>query len=713
MTRRSYFRPRHGLGPCAVCAISLLPLAVAAQQSITVTGRSVPAALTGFADVPASQSPMQVGSFPAALLADSGARQLADLTRLDAAASDAYNSEGYWSALAVRGYVLDNRGNYRRDGLPIHGETWLPLATKERVELLAGTSGQQSGTSSPGGLVNLVVKRPTAQRLLAVQLEARDAGTVTAGFDWSDRTGPESRLGWRLNAGASRLQPETRDAEGQARWLALAAEWRLAGGSVLEAEFEHHLRSQPSVPGLSLFGDSVPDPRRIDPRTNLNAQAWSQPVVFEGNTASLRWRHTLTGNWALVAHGVMQRLHTDDRVAFPFGCDDGANGYRADRFCSDGRHDLYDYRSDGERRRTWALEARAEGRTALAGSSQHWALGVQRHRVDEALPDQAFNYSGQGQVGVAAALPAAPELAPGSATQRAETASSAFVRARLTWDAWPEWQLWTGARHTRLARNSSRDGQPYEQGFTTPWLALQWAPTLGLRVYGSLGQGVESEVVPNRPQTYRNAGQVLPALRSRQQELGLKYSDNGIELGATLFDIRRPQAQDRCDPAAAAAGCIREVGARARHRGLQAQAGARSGRWDLRASAMLLSARIESNDHALMASNRAVNVPERSLKLGLTREWSGTPGLSVSAGVVHEGRRTVLPGETLQLPSWTRIDLGARWTMATAAGPMTWRLGLDNATDRRAWRESPYQFGHSWLFPLAPRTLRASLDWRL
>jgi len=80
---------------------------------------------------------------------------------------------------------------------------------------------------------------------------------------------------------------------------------------------------------------------------------------------------------------------------------------------------------------------------------------------------------------------------------------------------------------------------------------------------------------------------------------------------------------------------------------------------------------------------------------------------------VHEGRRTVLPGETLQLPSWTRIDLGARWTMATAAGPMTWRLGLDNATDRRAWRESPYQFGHSWLFPLAPRTLRASLDWRL
>jgi iron complex outermembrane receptor protein len=37
------------------------------------------------------------------------------------------------------------------------------------------------------------------------------------------------------------------------------------------------------------------------------------------------------------------------------------------------------------------------------------------------------------------------------------------------------------------------------------------------------------------------------------------------------------------------------------------------------------------------------------------------------------------------------------------------RLGIDNLTDRRAWRESPYQFGHAYLMPLQPRTWSASI----
>jgi iron complex outermembrane receptor protein len=688
---------------------------VLTEQRITVTGRAIPSALTGFGDVPAALAPMQAGVVGSAALADAGVRNLADLTRLEAGLSDAYNSEGYWSALSFRGYVLDARGNYRRDGLPIHAETWLPLANKERVELLAGTSGQQSGTSSPGGLVNLVVKRPAAQALLAVTLEARDdRGSAGAALDWSGRSGADGRFGWRLNAAASRLKADTPGAEGQSRVLALATEWRLAGGGLLEAEFEHAHRSQPSVPAMSLFGGRVPDPQRIAPRLNLNTQPWTQPVVFDGNTASLRWRQMLEGGWALVAHGAVQRLRTDDRVAFPFGCDDGAGGYLADRFCPDGRYDLYDYRSDGEQRSVWAAEARAEGSVRVGGASQHVAFGAQRSRLAEALPDQAFNYSGQGQVGVDAALPAAPDLAPGSAVQRAEASTALFARARLALAALPDWQLWLGLRSTELKRRSSRDGIDVSQRFTTPWLALQWAPTPNARFFASSGQGVESDVVPNRPQTYRNAGQVLPALRSRQGEIGWRFADNGLEAGLTAFDIRRPQAQDRCTAGAPDPACVREVGSTARHRGVQAQAALRSGGWEARASAMLLRARIESAEAAL-AGTVPTNVPERSLKLGLTRELSGPlAGLSLGAALVHEGPRHVLPGQALTIPGWTRLDLLGRFEQRLGNGAvLLWRAGVDNATDERAWRESPYQFGHAWLFPLQPRSLRLSVEARL
>ena len=37
-------------------------------------------------------------------------------------------------------------------------------------------------------------------------------------------------------------------------------------------------------------------------------------------------------------------------------------------------------------------------------------------------------------------------------------------------------------------------------------------------------------------------------------------------------------------------------------------------------------------------------------------------------------------------------------------------VGIDNVADTRAWKESPYQFGHAYLFPLAPRTWRVSVQ---
>ena len=291
-----------------------------ATQQVVVTGRSVPS-VSGFGPVPLALSPLQASIIGAADLADAGAASLAGITRLDAGISDAYNTDGYWSFLTVRGFVLDNRSNYRRDGLPINAETAIGLANKERVEVLKGTSGVQAGVSAPGGLVNLVVKRPT-QRLHTARLDATQGGGLAASVDLAERFGSDDRSGLRVNAHAADLQGQTRDADGTRRLLALAGDWQLTPDSRIEAEFETSRQRQPSVPGFSLRGDTLPDPGSIDPRINLNNQAWSLPSVFDSDTASLRWRQRLSAAWQFTAHAATQRLRSDDRIAFPFGCYD-------------------------------------------------------------------------------------------------------------------------------------------------------------------------------------------------------------------------------------------------------------------------------------------------------------------------------------------------------------------------------------------------------
>jgi iron complex outermembrane receptor protein len=702
----------------AAAALGAAGGAAAQTDAIVITGRNAPAGgIGGFADQPLASTPQQAAVFGTEQLADTGTRSIGGLTRLDASVADAYNAEGYWSQLSARGYVLDNRFNYLRDGLPINAETAIALDNKARLELLKGTSGIQAGTSAPGGLVNLVVKRPVAA-LRSARLEVRDAGSVLGAVDLSDRFGVDGAFGLRLNAAAERLDPPVRRTKGERALLALAADWQLNADGKLEAEFESSWQSQPSVVGFSLFGNSVPDPRAIDPKLNLNDQPWRQPVVMNGTTVSLRWTQRLAGDWRLSAHAMTQRLRSDDRTAFPYGCYDATNDiYYGDRYCPNGDFDLYDYRSENERRRSDALDLHVDGALATGALRHALTAGVLFTRFKGRFQDQAFNYAGTGNVfGTAAPTDPAPDLTDAN-TNRDERGTEFYLRDAVRLNA--NWQLWAGLRHTRLERRSERTSPDdndslretaYTQSATLPWLALSRTLSAQTLVYASWGQGLESDVAPNRPR-YTNAGQALPALKSRQIEVGVKHDGPALGWGLAWFDIDRPQAVDSPACTSADDSCTRVIDGSARHRGVEALLAWRGGPWGAQASAMWLDAARQGSSQDGVNGLRPVNVPRGSLRLNGSYRPIALPGVELNAGLTAEGDRLVLPDDnSVRIPGWSRIDVGARWQQRVAETRWTWRAGIDNLTNRRAWKESPNEFGHVYLYPLAPRTWRVSVD---
>ncbi|MCE2660836.1 MAG: TonB-dependent receptor [Rubrivivax sp.] len=764
MNRRCVFSVRRAAQPgplsvlCAAAVMALLPSAAAAQASagpavpqaastpaaapasasaapasaqvvtvtVTVTGNRgrQPVDVAGFGDIPLSQLPLSASVISRSQLADAGISSLADITRLDADITDSYNAPGYINQLAVRGFTLDNRFNFRRDGLPINAETVIGQANKQALEVIKGTSGLQAGTSAPGGLVNFVVKRPQG-RLAEAQLAVTGTGGLEAGLDVGGQGTGGSTLGWRLNAQATQLRPATRSADGSRHLLALATEAQL-GRSLWEAEVEHSRQSQPSTPGFSLLGDRLPAAGSVDPRTNLNNQAWSLPVVFDGLTGSLRWTYTLPdagstsafSGTQLQAHLMQQRLHTDDRIAFPFGC---SADNRWDRYCGDGSMDLYDFRSEGERRHSTAAQLKLSTRLATGTVVHRLSAGVLQNRLEARFNRQAYNWVGTGLVDGSAQVPADPTLTDEN-THRTERSQEWFVQDAATLS--PALTAWAGARHSRLDRRSVRtDGSratAYEQGFTTPWLALSWSPPgSGWVAYGSWGKGIESEVTPNRAR-YVSPGQALPALESRQVELGLRRTTGAVRWKAAWFDIRRPVWSDvllstgRVAPDSCANDdrCERRADGFARHRGLEAEAEAAYGPFSLRGSALWLQARRDASVDSSLNGLRPTNVPERSLKLQAAWNLAQVPGLSLLAFATHEGSRAVLPDNSVVTPGWTRIDLGARWALRWQGHPVVARVGVDNVSNRLAWQESPYQYGHAYLYPMAPRSWRASVEAR-
>ena len=448
------------------------------------------------------------------------------------------------------------------------------------------------------------------------------------------------------------------------------------------------------------LGDALP--AVVNGTRNLTWQSWAVPGVFNANTGSVRFKQNLGNGWLWTTSYGAQRLKTDDRLAYAFGC-----GGNCDRFYADGSFDLYDYRSDNERRRSDALDLSASGSASLAGLSHQISTGVLFTRYKSRLQGQAYNYVGVGNIDGTAVTEPDPTLGDAN-TNRDERNTELYLRdvVSLTQDL----RLWAGLRHTRLHRDSVRtDGSrptSYSQGETLPWLALSHQLTPATLVYASWGQGLESDVVPNRSR-YRNAGEALPALKSRQTELGIKHEEGDINASLVAFSIDRPMAADVCD---ADDSCVRRNAGSARHRGLEAALGWRTGPWQLNASAMWLHARVRGEGFGANDGNRPTNVPPRTLRLQGSYAMPAVPGLQLQAGLVYEGNKMVLEDNSARIPGWTTTSLGLRYLQRLQGSQVTWRLGVDNLSDKRAWRESPFQFGHAYLYPLAPRTFRASFQ---
>src|SRR6476660_7908693 len=139
-------KPRRTALALALAAAGFVALDAHAQTTtlapVAVTGKApIPASVAGWGNMPLEAVPLQATTIDQTQMRDAGARRLSDLTQFDAAVTTAYDTEGYIDYLTIRGFVVDNRFNYRRDGLPINAETSIPLENKARVDILKGLSG--------------------------------------------------------------------------------------------------------------------------------------------------------------------------------------------------------------------------------------------------------------------------------------------------------------------------------------------------------------------------------------------------------------------------------------------------------------------------------------------------------------------------------------------------------------------------------------------
>ncbi|MCU0761624.1 MAG: TonB-dependent receptor [Hydrogenophaga sp.] len=222
---------------------------------------------------------------------------------------------------------------------------------------------------------------------------------------------------------------------------------------------------------------------------------------------------------------------------------------------------------------------------------------------------------------------------------------------------------------------------PYVDAYGSKKTSLRVAGSYDLSPNHTAFVGASDGYVPQTG--IKRDGSPLDPIHDQALEVGIKSRLLGGKLAWTnsLFTIRRSNASLQ-DPTNGPNDSFVVNGGKSKITGFESELTAQVGQHlRLRGGVALQKSRIVANDNASFIGNRFANTPEHQVSLLASYTWAGLGlgQLTTDVGLTRIGQRWGNSGNTISLPGYTVVSLGASYRVAPAT---TVRLSVANATDQ-------------------------------
>ncbi|MCT9070351.1 TonB-dependent siderophore receptor [Cupriavidus gilardii] len=668
-------------------------------EAVTVTGtrerayRAVVAPTANKSDTALKETPFSIQTVTRELIEDRGVFTLGEAIRTVPGVTAQVGWGGSNDRFRLRGFATSAnlKNGFRRSVFAALDE----MANIEQIEVLKGPASALYGRFEPGGVVNIVTRKPLDKPQHSVELTggSHDFRRATV-----DSTGPISdTLSYRIT-GSWQDNRSFRDfVDAQTLFVSPVLQWKLAPQTRLTAEFEFGRRRGAFDRG---FGNS---PLFLNVPIHYNYGERDALLDNDSALGSLVLDHRFDNGWMLHA-GAMRSYARTDAVWYPYGFPaiSGADG--PDPQVNRRKQRNIDRQTDT------TLMAEASRRFDTGGIGHRVLIGAD-YNWDE------WDFSAQanlGPGGFPVNLPidlhhpvhgaSAGALLPYDGSRYASRNLGLYAQDELQFG--PHWRLLLGLRYDR-ARTSAR--AQYLQAAGTlirhddalsPRVGLTWTPAEPVSLYASWARSFLTE-----PSGGMLRAGTLPApSRGKQTEVGAKFSllDGRLEPTVALFDIRRSNGvvSDPDD-----FNYVIQVGEQ-RSRGWEIDVPfSITPRWRVLASYTQYKAEIAADSNPALVGKLLANAPRRTASIWTTYDFAGAAsGLSVGIGATYVGERQANTENTFALPSYTRWDANIAYRFGKARRYKV-QLTVQNLGDRRY-----YDSGGAFVptYPGAPRTVFAS-----
>ncbi|WP_105199273.1 TonB-dependent siderophore receptor [Pseudoalteromonas sp. T1lg10] len=659
---------RHPLSLIIFSVLSAPSLAATKMETIEVVGSyfndykvdSASGAMR--TDASLLETAQSVTVIPETIVNEQLATTLGEVLSNDASLTSGSNQRNR-ETFNMRGFSLSSATGYLRDGHQHWSHYQQPIEILERVEVIKGPASILYGQSGPGGLVNMVTKKPTANRFVNVSADVDQHGSTRFMLDASSALNDDETLRGRgivvkqdVNFWRDYANGDERERD---RFLgALVLDYDLSDDTLIRVHYD-----------------------RTDDKTGLDTGAWldSQGKVIGDDKTIYDFSWAFT-DIVVENLGLDVRTYLNDYWQLRLGYNEQT--FERQRFESAPRKPS-DYQAGGsynsrpyDRFDDWQFTtayidfigdfqlAGMQHQLLIGANSLDYYYGQLRTSAD------AIDYiPGQSE-------PSRPDISYASDTSLSSDEYDyygIYIQDLITFN--PQWQLSLGGRYDK----QNKEGANNES--VLPKVGVLYHPNDNATLYVSYSEGFEpqgSERLNN--ESDKNHNMKLDAVTSEQMEIGAKWQlfDERLLLTGALFDISKKgtlvsELVDHPDYDT----ITTQVGEQ-RHKGIELAAqGAVSDRFFVMASSMYLDANYERDED--LEGKTPADAPKWSASL-----WSRyevTEALALNAGLFYTGKRFADSDNQIEKDAYTRVDVGATYAIKLAGNDVDLRLNIENLFD--------------------------------
>lgn len=601
-------------------------------------------------DTPLHETPQSVSVVPRAQMDDQAADSLEQAFEYSAGISSleggALRSIG--TRFLVRGFSTLGTAALYLNGtkFPLNSLSGaMELYNFERVELLKGPASILYGQAAPGGLINLVSKRPTAEPLREVEVQLGSWKRKQLAVDLGGPVTEDGRVRYRLTALRRDSDSMIKEISRDRTSLSGALEWQLSDDTLLTLLATYDTIDSPYDAGKPLEGTLLPNPFGQIARDRFVGEPGFDRFKVRGATLGYLLEHRINENWKVRQNLLAYDYRSDNDYAAISGRVLAAAPNLGQRYTVS--------RNDTDK--GVAVDTQLHGRlrhgdvehSVLFGldfSKNDWTRG---QRIGAIAPIDLFN----PVYGAVASIGPLSEMGTGFRQ------FGFYVQDQIKVDE--RWIVLLGGRYDTVKEYASNAPRKRSSAFT-PRVGLMYLFDNGLAPYYSFSKsfqpvsGTDFNLDPFKPST------------GEQHEVGVKYEPPGMDASVTLAAYQITQ-QNVLTSDPVHVGALAQTG-EVRSRGVELEGRAALGRqWDLVAALGWTSAKVMQSNHEPIGS-RPTGVPRMTASLWADYKLLSVPGLSAGFGVRHVGQQEI---SGMPVPSYTVYDAALRYERAG------WRFALN------------------------------------